>query len=170
MILRSSGLGYFACIVSVSVCFAGNVWVVRPDGVGPVRIGMSLAQLSTTLHERFPIPEDKEEQRCFYVNPANHPGVGIMIEEGRVTRVDVERRGTSTSEGVRVGDSETYAMEVYDQKLKVEPHAYTAPKGHYLTIHSSDDRYGIKFETYEGKIVKFYAGQLKAISYIEGCW
>ena len=53
--------------------------------------------------------------------------------------------------------------------LKVEPHNYTAPEGHYLTVLASNGRYGIRFETDEGKIVKFYAGQLQAIALVEGC-
>ena len=101
--------------------------------------------------------------------PAKHPGISFMIEEGHVVRVNVERCNISTAEGIRIGDSETRAMQVYGQRLKVESHAYTAPTGHYLTVRSSDGRYGIRFETDGNKIVSFYAGKQQAISYIEGC-
>lgn len=148
---------------------AFDSWIIRFDGTGPIKIGMSLSQLSAVLHERFLMPEEKDEQACFYVNPAKHPGISIMIEDGHVTRIDVERRGIATAEGIRVGDSEARAVQVYGQKLKVEPHAYTGPLGHYLTVRSSDGRYGIRFETDGNKVVSFYAGQQQAISYIEGC-
>jgi len=142
---------------------------MRFDGTGPVKFGMSLSELNAALHERFSMPQGKEEQGCFYVSPARHPGISFMIEDGHVTRVDVQRRGISTAEGVRIGDSEARAAQVYGNKLKVEPHHYTSPEGHYLTVLSNDKRYGIRFETDEGKVVRFYAGQRHAIAYVEGC-
>jgi hypothetical protein len=75
----------------------------------------------------------------------------------------------STAGGIKIGDSESHAKQVYGNMLKVEPHNYTAPEGHYLTVLASNGRYGIRFETDEGKIVKFYAGQLQAIALVEGC-
>jgi hypothetical protein len=151
------------------VSTAAQVWVVGFDSTGPVKIGMSLAELNTALHEKFLMPQDKEEQECFYVEQPKHPGVAFMIEEGHVTRVDVNRPGISTAEGIKVGDSEARAMRVYGNKLKIEPHYYTAPEGHYLTVLSDNQRYGIRFETDEGKIVSLYAGQRRAIAYVEGC-
>jgi len=54
--------------------------------------------------------------------------------------------------------------------MKVSRHAYTGEEGgHYLTFRSSDGRYGIRFETDQGKITTFYAGSYAAIQYIEGC-
>ena len=151
------------------VCSATHEWVVRFDGTGPVKIGMNLSELNSALHEKFVMPQDKEEQECFYVEQPKHPGVAFMIEEGHVTRVDVNRPGISTAEGIKVGDFEARAMRVYGNKLKIEPHYYTAPEGHYLTVLSDNQRYGIRFETDEGKIVSFYAGQRQAITYVEGC-
>ncbi|HEY2390175.1 MAG TPA: hypothetical protein VGK22_03300 [Candidatus Angelobacter sp.] len=148
---------------------ASSAWVVRFNSTGPVKIGMSLSQLNAALHEKFSMPEDKDEQACFYAEPAKHPGVAIMIEKGYVTRVDVFRPDISSAEGIRIGDSEARAKQVYGNKLKIEPHAYTGPEGHYLTARSSDGLYGIRFETDGKKILSFYAGKKAAISYIEGC-
>jgi urease beta subunit len=143
--------------------------VVRFDGTGPVKIGMSLSDLNAALHEKFSMPNDKDEQACFYVEHSKYPGVAFMIQEGFVTRVDVDRPEVSTAEGIKIGDSESRAMQVYGSKLKVELHHYTAPEGHYLTVLSSNERYGIRFETDKGKIVRFYAGQQQAIALVEGC-
>lgn len=166
---RGSVVACILCVITISIYAASDSWIIRFDGTGPVKIGMSLSELNAALHERFSMPKEKDEQGCFYVNPAKHPEISFMVEDGHVARVDVQRRGISTAEGIRVGDSEARAMQVYGQKLKVEPHAYTAPDGHYLTVLSSDQRYGIRFETDKGKIVSFYAGRQQAISYIEGC-
>ncbi len=42
-------------------------------------------------------------------------------------------------------------------------------KGRYLTLMSSDRKYGIRFETEDGTVTRYYAGTAEAISFIEGC-
>ena len=144
-------------------------WVLRFDGAGPVKVGMSLAQLNTALNENFSMPEDEDEKACFFAESAKYPGIAFMVQSGRVTRVDVIKPNIATASGIRVGDSEALVMKVYGQKLKVEPHAYTGPEGHYLTVYSPDGRYGLRFETDGQKVTGFYAGERHAIAYVEGC-
>jgi hypothetical protein len=135
---------------------AKDRWIIREDGVGPVKVGMTLPQLNSVLREKFSAPEDKDEKKCFYVEPSAHPQLGFMIENGYLTRIDVDGPGVLTSKGVQVGDSEDRARRVYGPKMVVEPHAYNPEEGHYLIILSKDGRYGIRFETEKGKIIKFY--------------
>jgi hypothetical protein len=169
MITRSlARLGVLA-IIGIGTSVASDGWVVRQDGIGPVKIGMRLSELNTILHEKFAVPESKDDQGCFYVSPTNHPQISFMIEDGRLVRIDAHGAGVSTAEGIQVGDSEAHALQVYGPSLKVTPHAYTGPAGHYLTIRSKDGLYGVRFETENEKIKTFYAGRFKAIQYIEGC-
>lgn len=156
-------------VAAICTSQASDSWVLRGDGIGPVKIGMNLAQLNTVLHEKFAVPESKDEQACFYVDTAAHPHVYFMIVNGRLARIDVNRTGVPTANGIQVGDSEERAKQVYGSRLTVKPHAYAGPEGHYLTIRSADGRYGIRFEAYNGKITMFYAGRFDAIQYIEGC-
>jgi len=87
-----------------------------------------------------------------------------------VVRVDVDQAGILTAEGVQVGDTEEHAKKVYGPRLKIEPSQNAGGEGgHYLTVLSSDRRYGIRFETEQGKITTFYAGTYEAIQYVEGC-
>ena len=58
---------------------------------------------------------------------------------------------------------------MYGKRLKVAPSAYSGREGHYLTVHSTDAKYGLRFEAYDGKIVGYYAGTAEAIEYMEGC-
>ncbi len=169
MIPRRLGLLAVLVVLSISTSLASNTWVVREDGIGPVKIGMRLSQLNTVLDETFSKPDGDDDQGCFYVNPTKHTNVAFMIENGRLARIEVNAKGVSTAEGIQVGDSEVHALQVYGPRLKVEPQAYTGPEGHYLTVRSKDGRYGIRFETEKGKIEMFYAGSIKAIQYIEGC-
>jgi hypothetical protein len=156
------------CLCLVGSSLANETWVVREDGAGPVKIGMSLSQLNAVLHEKFSTPAANGEQGCFYVDSSKHPHILFMIIDGRLARIDVLKPGVSTPEGVQVGDTESHARKVYGSKLKAEPHAYTGPEGHYLTAHSKDGRFGVRFETDDGKITMFYAGRYKAIQYVEG--
>jgi len=157
----------FGAVVSTT---ANDSWVVREDGAGPVRIGMTLAQLDAVLHEKSFKPAAKDDQACFYVDPKSQPKILLMMEDGRLARVDVNGPGVFTSTGIQVGDTEKHALQVYGGKLKIKPHAYTGDEGgHYLTTKSSDGRYGIRFETDGKKITMYYAGRFDAIQYIEGC-
>jgi|ERR1700719_458918 len=160
-------LGVLALIAAYTTA-ADELWIVREEGAGPVRVGMALTELNTALHERFVLPKTKDEQACFYVTPRTQPKVAFMILDGRPGRIDVNKAGVKTSLGIQVGDSEQKALGAYGKTLKVGPHKYI-DNGHYLTAKSADGHYGIRFETEDGKITSFYAGQYEAIQYVEGC-
>jgi hypothetical protein len=153
------------CLVMFAT--ASDTWVVRYDGVGPVKIGMSLAQLSAALHQELG-PDERDEHSCFYIDAHGHDHVGFMIIDGKVARVDVGAAGPKTLAGIQVGDTEDHARQIYGARMKVTAHTYI-DDGHYLTVPSADGRYGIRFETEKGKIIGYYAGTYKAIQYVEGC-
>ena len=161
-----------ACVMAAAcTCSATDDWVVRSDGIGPINVGMRPADVKAALHLSYSnsMTKDSDQQTCFYLDLRDHSGVGLMILNGRVARVDIDNRNTQTVEGIHNGDSEARALSVYGKRMKVTPHAYTGPEGHYLTVRSADGKYGIRFETERGKIVRYYAGRVEAISYIEGC-
>jgi hypothetical protein len=162
----------FATLITIVVTSGPSAgqdrWVIAFNGVGPVKIGMSLSELNTSLHERFTMPTEKDEQGCFYVSSAKHPHISFMIEDRHVVRVDVDGAGIPTTQGVQVRDSEEHALHVYGPKLNVSESQYDSG-GHYLTIRSEDGRNGIRFETEKGKIQTYYAGRFEAIQYVEGC-
>jgi len=167
--LRTSFL-FIACSLAVADgARRSDFAVVRPDGIGPVRVGMSLAELNKTLHTSYTKPTDPDEQACTYVGVPHQPGVGLMILDGRVARIEITNRRTQTSEGIRNGDSEADALKAYGKRLTVAPSFYSGAEGHYLTLHSADKKFGIRFETYEGRIDRYYAGTADAIEYVEGC-
>lgn len=92
-----------------------------------------------------------------------------MILRGRVARVDIDNDTTATAEGIHNGDSEKRALRAYAGRIEVEPHHYIPESGHYLTLRTVNKKYGIRFETEDRKITRYYAGTAEAISYIEGC-
>ena len=144
--------------------------IVRFDGIGPVHVGMTLPELNSALHTSYKGPTDPEDEpSCFYVDVPNSPGLSLMVLNDRIARVDVDNPSTRTAKGVHIGDSESRAIMAYGKRLKIEPHHYVPENGHYLTILSAHRKYGIRFETEDGKITRYYAGILEAISYVEGC-
>lgn len=145
-----------------------GAWALHFDGIGPVKVGMSLSQLNSTLQEKFTMPKARDEQGCFIVTSIRHPHVSFMIEDGKVTRIDVDGRGVPTDKGIQVGDSEKQVLKIYGAAVKLEPHAYTSEEGgHYLTVRSGG--LGLRFETGKEKVDSFYAGRFTSVQYIEGC-
>jgi hypothetical protein len=154
-------------ILLVATSFASDAWVIREDSVGPVRMGMSLTQLSAALHQEL-AADERDEQGCFYISARGHDHVSFMIIDGHVVRVDVGAPGVKTLTGIQVGDSERQVRKVYGARMKVDAHQYV-DTGHYLTVRSADGRYGVRFETDNGKVTMYHAGKHSAIQYVEGC-
>jgi hypothetical protein len=167
--LRASFLFIACTFMAAEITAQENFSIVRLDGIGPVRVGMNLSELNKALHTSFKKPTDPDEQGCTYVEVPRQSGIGVMILDGRVARVDVGNTSTRTAEGIRNGDSEARAVQVYGKRLKIEPSFYHSENGHYLTLRSPDRKYGIRFESDNGKITSFYAGTTNAIAFVEGC-
>jgi hypothetical protein len=159
---------FLLCLCLVTISSASDTWVVRFDGAGLVKIGMSVSELNATLNENYSMPAAKDQQGCFYLEVGKQPQVALMMIGGRLARIDVRGPGVSTSKGIQVGDSEAHAQTLYGDRLKVEPHKYI-DGGHYLTVRSNDETFGVRFETDQGKITVFYAGRYDAIQLVEGC-
>ena len=144
-----------------------NAGLSVKDGAGPVKIGMSFTQLKAVLHQKLP-EEESGSENCFYAHARGHAPLAFMIENGRLSRIDVDAPGIATTTGIQVGDSEHHLRQVYGARLRVTEHQYI-DTGHYFTVRSPDRRYGIRFETDRGKILTFYAGRYESIQYVEGC-
>jgi hypothetical protein len=74
---------YLFLICLTSIAPAGDIWVVREDGVGPVEVGMTLAQLSATLHQKL-AEQDSGSDNCFYLTANGHDHLSFMIENSRL--------------------------------------------------------------------------------------
>jgi Trehalase len=64
--IPGKALNFFCVMILVGACFAADAWVARQDGIGPVKIGMTLPQLNMALHEKFAMPGAKAQSMQKY--------------------------------------------------------------------------------------------------------
>ncbi len=127
---------------------AENDWVLRFDGLGPARIGMSREELAAVLGQTVDIPEDEDSQACTMIDDGHRPGVAYMITEGRLSRIDVYQGSSiATRSGARVGDPAASVQAKYGSALEKTPSFYgDAPRDYFLTYRSRDRRFALRFE------------------------
>jgi hypothetical protein len=140
-------------------------------GYGPARFGMTLDEAAHALGVELMVDGEMDEPLCYYARPIPAiEGLMVMLSQGRVVRFDVGAPGIRTRSGLGIGDSEAHVLDVLRaQSVEVTPHKYVAPDGNYLTVWSSDRRAAVRFETLNGKVTSFYAGQVPQVTYVEGC-
>jgi hypothetical protein len=147
---------------------ASGAMSVTPTGIGPVRAGMTIAELRQALDSvRF---TDSDSARCAYPKFVGLPeGVWVMVEQGIVGRVDVQKGDVATAEGIRIGDDSSVVRSVYGPRVTVVPHKYT--DGRYLEVKTPGDTlHMIIFETnVRGTVLRYRAGQLPQVRYVESC-
>ena len=105
------------------------------------------------------VAPEAEEEGCYYASGRGVPkGVGLMMLNHRLVRIDVYEPEVHIISGVGVGTSEAEPKHLYGGNLSQEPNAYTGPEGRCLTLRSVDGGYGVRFET-DGQFFKgFYSG------------
>ncbi len=147
---------------------------VSPDirlgmyGFGPVHVGMTVAKAASASGWELVEEGESPSEGCSYVVVAGDAGVRFMVEEGVVSRVDIDDSHHQTNSGIRIGNTEEHARKVYGQSAQVSPHKYL-DQGHYLTIKSRDGKYALVLETDGKRIIQIHAGRLPSAEYVEGC-
>jgi hypothetical protein len=135
-------------------------WVVTESGAGPVKVGMTAAEIAAHV-ERLGALEE-----CTYATARAAPGLLVMLVDGSVARLDVIDRSIATAAGARVGDSEARIQELYRPRVRVEPHKYT--DGHYLVVDAAPER-RLVFETDGAQVTRYRAGAVPQVDWVEGC-
>lgn len=151
--------------------------VLAADGLGPVRIGMTVDQAERALGARLRPRSVQEPSGCWITQRADgqDPGVAYMVVYDQIRRIDLHAHnkhvpGVRSATGVGIGSTEQSAYRAYGARLSVAPHKYTAADGgHYLTVDTPDGRSGLVFETFGGRITQVRAGLRPELDYVEGC-
>lgn len=136
------------------------------DGLGPLRIGMSETDLLAAgvgLE-----PGSGADAACAVRALAGHPDLRVMLEAGRVTRLDVYDDRVRTLSGIGIGASEEQVLVTYHRRIEILPHKYVAD-GHYLVVHNRQGGRAVVFETDGVMVTHFRTGLLPAVLQAEGC-
>ena len=131
---------------------------------------MTVPEASTALGGALVAPANADTAGCHYVQwRGGPPGVRVMVESGRIARVDVDTAGIRTAAGAGIGDTEDAVQRLYRGQVAVTPQKYA--DGHYLTVtpNPADSSGAIVFETTSGKVTRYRAGRRPQVEYVEGC-
>jgi hypothetical protein len=166
-----------ASVVSAS---ATPAHILRTDGLGPVRLGMTVRAAERALGARLRNESPELDEGCSYyaLRSTQDSLVHYMVERGRITRIDIEyvaslRRHTrspiTTATGIGIGSTETDIRRAYGRHLKIVQDPYMEDQGNNLTIEDRGRHRGILFETDHGTVTSFRAGIHPSLEYSEGC-
>jgi hypothetical protein len=90
---------------------AWGVSTLADTGFGPILVGMTPDEANAAAGGALKLPAGLGPEGCDYAFAPEVPGLALMIEDGRVVRIEVKTTGITTSEGARVGDSEDRIRE-----------------------------------------------------------
>lgn len=152
--------------------------VLTAQGFGPLRIGMSRAEVEAALGpDAHPdAVGGAEPDACDLFRPARAPeGLLVMVERGVLTSVWVSRdTALKTDRGLGVGDTAERVRQVYGAAVTAEPHKYVEAPAEYLTAwttadHAGPAARGVKYEIgQDGRVMRIGVGG-PSIAYVEGC-
>jgi hypothetical protein len=161
-------------------------WALTPDGLGPVRIGMSKAQAARALGTRLSVgmPADADNGMCEEAAADGYGGLYLMFETGRLTRLLISKAPADTptanervdltraasAQGVRLGMREAEVRRRFGGAIHAAVRPYEREPAHELTWIDRRSGRGFVFETdAEGRVEEMRAGRARAIAYAEGC-
>lgn len=147
---------------------ASAPWRLTPEGVGPVRLGMTIDQAIAAVHPLAVDTAPAEAQGCQEFRVDGPTPFHFLAEQGRVARVSVTETGLTTARGIGPGDAEAAVRRAYGPGLINQPASFDDLPAHDLVFWASPG-HGFRFEIgQDGKVLLIHAGG-KAIQYVEGC-
>lgn len=160
------------------------IQILQFTELGKVRIGMTPKEAASALDGSL-APLDTSDgassEECWYTYRTDRmsPWIHYMVQDDKIVRIDVSpiwvERGVrfappvQTDMGITVDSPEKSVIEKYGSRATVEPHPYAEETGHYLEVVSPDGKFGVLFETTDGKVDTFRSGVLDAVRAVEGC-
>ncbi len=153
------------------------------DGLGPVRLGMTVQEAANAAQVSFVVAPRTESEACQYYFPEIYDpdkaarvgsidGIGLMVVNDQVIRIDIwPGSSVKTLSGLGIGSTVEEVEAVYEGQIDVTPHPYA--EGSYLTLTpdaAGSSLYSLVFETdKQGQVTQFRTGQFPAVTWAEGC-
>jgi len=143
-------------------------------GLDPITIGMTRAEAQNALGVKLKLQSEDPSSMgdCATANSPDHRA-WYMFQKFRVVRIDIEKKGITSPEGIGVGSSEAAIRKTYGRRAKFSAHPYGNGAGdpdnwHYVRVRLRTDR-DLLFETDGKRVTSLRVGLPNAVSLIEGC-
>jgi hypothetical protein len=135
-------------------------------GLGPVRIGMSPAEVQRAVDTVFAVTYF---ERCGSVELVEGQ-LGLVFFGTRLAGIYVTRQSNiATLSGIHIGSSESAVKATYPGRITIEPSPYDA-HGHLLVFTPRNRSQGLLIFETDGRVVSsFSAGRAEAVRAREGC-
>lgn len=155
---------------------------VTAEGWGPLRIGMTRAEVVTALGADSSPGSvgGPDPASCDIFHPARAPqGLRVMVEDGVLTSLWLDRGATlKTDRGFGVGDQAAAIKTAYGAAATTSPHKYSPAPAEYITAWSNGGgtgyvqdpaARGISYNIGTDGRVEHVAAGGPSIQYVEGC-
>lgn len=148
--------------------------LLTAHGIATLKIGMTQNQLEEVLKRKLDANGDSSDdaQACQEARVPGMPGVYLLLEHYRISRIDVDGglKGAHTAEGVHVGMTEGEVRRIFGKRAIFTPRPYEGDVegAHDIVVKVGATREFI-FETEGGKVESMRIGDLPAAEYMEGC-
>lgn len=149
---------------------AQEPWQISPDGVGPIRIGMTAKQALAAVQRVAPgvdvasPSDDGGPADCETYELGSPYSIAFRIQKGRVIRVSAGS-GFVTATGIKYGDPETAVRAAYP---KLEWEGDSASPAHAVYWWKTRTS-GLRFEIDDrGEVIAIHGGD-RSIRFDDGC-
>jgi hypothetical protein len=148
---------------------ANSQGILTMNGLGEVHFGMTMDATERALNARLTQPDHTPESKSCWVHTradGSDPGTGYMIENGHLTRIEINTPSrVLTEKRIGVGSSIASLREAYGHSLFVEQNV----DGDRFVLNAPSHRRAIIFETDGHSVVTFRAGEYPSVAYDEDC-
>lgn len=140
-------------------------------GLDKVHFGMTLAEAEQAAGSPFAVATGKGTN-CFVGTPEKGPaGVGFLLSDGRVERVDVNAPPIATRSGAKVGSTEAQIKELYPGQIEVQARPDGQPGNALVFVpkDAEDAKFRLVFLTDGTAVSGYRAGRVPQVLAATGC-
>ena len=151
--------------LSPAIACSRHNLTLGPSGYGAVVFGQPLAAAAKALGQ--PADGRRLNPACDVVTFKAYPGVRFMVEQGVITRADLQDLTLPNSTGITAGMT-LDDIRRWHPEATINRHKYD-PKGHTIVIPTKGEPGAVVLEESQGRITRIRAGLPPAVAYVEGC-